>query len=63
MNVKFSVQKNKDISLTFNKSNLFSLINAMGLISKEAQKSVNLSWRQYKSGKAKILSDANELLR
>lgn len=62
MNVKFSVQKNKDISLTFNKSSLFRLINAMGLISNDAQKSANLSWRQYKTGKSKILNNANDLL-
>jgi hypothetical protein len=62
MNVKFSVENSKDIKLTFNRASLLGLINAMGLISKDAQKSASISWRQYKTGKAKVLNDANSLL-
>ncbi len=59
---KISIQNNEEIRVSFNKNSFLRFMNAMGMISKEAQKSAGISWRQYKSGKARIINDANDLL-
>jgi len=59
---KMSIQNNKEINISFNRSSFLRFMNAMGMISKDAQKSANISWRQYKRGEYKILKDTKELL-
>lgn len=59
---KISVKNNNDIVITLNRASLFSLMNSMGLISKEAKKSADSSWRQYKRGESHLLVDAKDLL-
>ena len=59
---KMSIQNNKEITLSFNKKSFLHFMNAMGMISKEAKKSADLSWRQYKRGEYKVLKDVNDLL-
>ncbi|MEI6810791.1 MAG: hypothetical protein WCK60_01920 [Candidatus Nomurabacteria bacterium] len=59
---KISLQNNEEIRVSFNKNSFLRFMNAMGMISKEAQKSAGISWRQYKSGKARVINDANDLL-
>lgn len=59
---KISLQNDKEISISFDRASFLRLINALGMISGEAKKSANISWRQYKKGESHLLKDAQELL-
>lgn len=63
MNLRTSIHsENKEIKLTLNKASFLRFVSAIGLVSKEAEKSARISLSQYRKGEYKVLRNSKNLL-